>query len=366
MPIINLKLHFAQPPARFKLNYASYSEVRWSLVRPYLSGSKKIMFINAPGEFIKKVYFYTTINLFLQIYRRLIFIMIMSETTHKLYIGTFTAIVLITFILLIYNGLPYYRSGFEEKVYHPDHNRLKPSGMVGHGLGVTGSFFIIVGVATYMARKRYRVLSRIGILKHWLEFHIFLCTLGPVLILFHTAFKFGGLVAVSFWSMLAVILSGIIGRFIYIQIPRSIEGKALSLNEVRAMKRDLAVSLRESYNLDNESYAIILESVNTKTVQKSIKNPVVRLIRNRLEDRRSVRQVSEVLKRKNFPLSEYRKLIRLVRNDISLNRKIESLDFMQNLFGYWHVIHLPFALVMLVIMVIHVVVALLFGYRWIF
>ncbi|MEZ4892884.1 MAG: hypothetical protein R2778_07680 [Saprospiraceae bacterium] len=39
---------------------------------------------------------------------------------------------------------------------------------------------------------------------------------------------------------------------------------------------------------------------------------------------------------------------------------------MQKLFKYWHVAHLPFALVMLVIiMVIHVGVTLALGYRWI-
>ena len=123
---------------------------------------------------------------------------------------------------------------------------LKPSGIVGHGIGIFGSLFMVVGVISYMARKRYRFMSRMGILKYWLEFHIFLCTLGPVLVLFHTAFKFGGLVAVSFWSMVAVFLSGIAGRFIYLQIPRSIEGRELSLNEVRATKGDLAEEIRAS------------------------------------------------------------------------------------------------------------------------
>ena len=70
-------------------------------------------------------------------------------------------------------------------------------------------------------------------------FHIFLCTLGPILVLFHTSYKFGGLVVISFWSMVAVFLSGIIGRFIYIQIPRTIEGRELSLNEIREMKSDV-------------------------------------------------------------------------------------------------------------------------------
>jgi hypothetical protein len=39
---------------------------------------------------------------------------------------------------------------------------------------------------------------------------------------------------------------------------------------------------------------------------------------------------------------------------------------MQKLFKYWHVAHLPFALVMLVIMVVHVAVSIVFGYTWIF
>jgi len=56
----------------------------------------------------------------------------------------------------------------------------------------------------------------------------------------------------------------------------------------------------------------------------------------------------------------------LVKHEIALNRKIERLVTMQNLFKYWHVAHLPFALVMLVIMIIHVAVTVAFGFRWIF
>ncbi|TAL80909.1 MAG: hypothetical protein EPN88_00840, partial [Bacteroidetes bacterium] len=164
----------------------------------------------------------------------------MSKTAHKIFISILVVVVFITFVVILSKGISYYRTGTEERFYHPDHSLLKPSGFLGHGMGILGSLFMIIGVGTYMARKRYRFLSRMGLLKHWLEFHIFLCTLGPVLVLFHTAFKFGGLVAISFWSMVAVFLSGIIGRFIYIQIPRTIEGRELSLNEVRGMKTDVA------------------------------------------------------------------------------------------------------------------------------
>jgi hypothetical protein len=269
------------------------------------------------------------------------------------------------FIFLLINGLEYYRTGLEERAFSPDHDTLKPSGVMGHGLGILGSLLIIVGMASYMARKRYRFMSRMGLVKNWLEFHIFLCTLGPVLILFHTAFKFGGLVAVSFWSMVAVFLSGIAGRFIYLQIPRSIEGQELDLNEIRAMKSNLTEILKSNYSLDEDSFLEITESVDKKT-ESSSRHLLGNLIGNYIDDRKSIKSVSNALRRNNLQGKDYRKIVSLVKTDIKLSRRIERLDSMKNLFKYWHVAHLPFALVMLFIMVIHVGVTILFGYRWIF
>lgn len=275
------------------------------------------------------------------------------------------AIVGFAFVLLLINGLEYYRTGLEERAFSPEHDTLKPSGIMGHGLGILGSLLIIIGIASYMARKRYRFMSRMGLVKNWLEFHIFLCTLGPVLILFHTAFKFGGLVAVSFWSMVAVFLSGIAGRFIYLQIPRSIEGRELDLNEVRTLKDDLTGILKSTYGLDEKSYLEIAESVEKKT-ESSSRHLLGSIIGNYKDDRKSIQSVRNALRRNNLRGKDYRKIVSLVKTDIKLSRRIEHLDSMKNLFKYWHVAHLPFALVMLLIMVIHVGVTILFGYRWIF
>ena len=289
----------------------------------------------------------------------------MSETAHKVFISILVTIVILTLIALIFIGTSYYRTSIEERFYHQDNNLLKPSGILGHGYGIVGSFLMVTGVVIYMARKRYRVFSRLGILKHWLEFHIFLCTIGPILILFHTAFKFGGLVALSFWSMVAVFISGIIGRFIYIQIPRSIEGQELSLNDIRALKTDIAGVLKNSHNLDEGSYNIIADSIKKK-VELYHSNALIRYMRKYFDDRKTMRLVRITLRKKKMPRKEMRQILTLVDDDIKLNRKIDRLDTMQNLFKYWHVIHSPFALVMLIIMVIHIGVTIAFGYRWIF
>jgi hypothetical protein len=289
----------------------------------------------------------------------------MTKTGHILFITLFAIITAVTLAALAYYGYSYYSTSMEERFFNPDHAMLKPSGIYGHGLGIIGSLLIIFGVFSYMIRKRNRSLMRFGILKYWLEFHIFLCTLGPIMILYHTAFKFGGLVAVSFWSMVAVFLSGIIGRFIYIQIPRSIEGRELSLGEVRDMKTNVGDIINLSAELDEESYKVIVDSTKRR-IDVIQGNFITRFFKNHREDNKSVKEVKSVLKKNNLPKTQYKQVLNLVKNEISLNKKIERLVIMQNMFKHWHVAHLPFALVMLVIMIIHVAVTVVLGYRWIF
>jgi hypothetical protein len=121
-----------------------------------------------------------------------------------------------------------------------------------------------------MIRKRYRKFFNIGYLKHWLEFHIFLCSVGPVLVLYHTAFKFGGLVSVSFWSMVLVVLSGVVGRFIYLQIPRTIQGHEISINELNSIKEKLAIKVRSVMSEDS-STLLEFERVSSADRYKSFR-----------------------------------------------------------------------------------------------
>ncbi|MCF8347550.1 MAG: hypothetical protein K9G61_01935 [Bacteroidales bacterium] len=289
----------------------------------------------------------------------------MSITVHRIYIAIMSLIVLATLLGIGYYGYSYYRLPVEERFFSDQHQWLKPSGPLGHGFGIAGTLFMTIGVFFYMARKRLRSLSRMGTLKYWLEFHIFLCTLGPILVLYHTSMKFGGLVSISFWSMVAVFLSGIIGRFIYIQIPRTIEGRELTLNEVQNQRQDIVLLLKNEYNLDEESYRLISKTlINNPTEEGSSKSKG--MLGNYFADRRFVKQLKRSLKVNQLSKSQKREVLNLVKGEISLNGKIERLTTMQNLFKYWHVAHLPFAFVMLIIMIIHVVVTIVFGYRWIF
>ncbi|HOY12687.1 MAG TPA: hypothetical protein PLY70_06080 [Saprospiraceae bacterium] len=284
----------------------------------------------------------------------------MSQTLHAVYIYLMASIVIAVTIYLSYTGYTYYDLPIEERFYHPQHHWFKPSGLYGQGLGVIGTALILFGVSIYIARKRYNFLGKLVRLKYLLEFHIFLCTLGPIMVLFHTAFKFGGIVSVAFWSMVAVVLSGVIGRFIYIQIPRTVEGRELSLAEVKNLQNDMAEEIQQNPHANEELLQIIKDN-NVKT--GSSRNS---FINNYIQNRNTLRKVKLCLNKHEVVGEKADEILSAVRNEINISNKISRLLKMQQLFKYWHVAHLPFALIMLIVVIIHIAITVSFGYKWIF
>ena len=291
----------------------------------------------------------------------------MNKTLHIIYIASFILIGTVVLVLLAINGYQYYSTPIEERFFDPAHNSLKPSGSWGHGFGIIGTLMLIVGVSIYMIRKRSRKLYTFGYLKHWLEFHIFLCTVGPILVLYHTSFKFGGIVSVSFWSMVLVVLSGIIGRFIYLQIPRTIQGNEIDIKDLNSMREELADKMKTEMIFDvrllNE-----LDYLASPERYKSL--GFFDIILFGFKDFFRIRAFFSKLN-KNLAIAGFSKIRRKeIKNkaqaEIILSRRLGLLRTMQNLFKYWHIFHLPFAIAMFVIMTIHVIVTITFGYKWIF
>ncbi len=289
----------------------------------------------------------------------------MNKTLHGLYVGLFFLVGITATILLAYNGYHYYSLPIEERFFDAKNILLKPSGAWGHGLGILGSLMMILGVSIYMIRKRVKRFVRTGGLKYWLELHIFLCTVGPILVLFHTAFKFGGIVSVSFWSMVAVVLSGIIGRFIYVQIPRSIQGQELDIKELEEINLDFNRKLRNEYLLDEKTISEF-ESLFSNYKDKNIISWLLGLPKDKIKSRLCIRKLKKELISRHIHYLKIKEILSTVKTKISFSRKISMLNTMQNLFQYWHIFHLPFAVTMFIIMVVHIGVTLTFGYKWIF
>ncbi len=273
-----------------------------------------------------------------------------------LYAGTFLAV-----ILVICTGFDFYTTPLAERPHHPDYRLFRSAGIVSHGLGIVGTLQILL-LLLYSARKRTRLFRQWGALGKWLNLHIYLGISGPVLITLHTTFKVQGLVAVSYWSMMAVACSGVFGRYLYQQLPRNILGQELDANQMKRLKIDLDSKVESAFTAGKEA-VLALDRIATGggDTQAGLQGLLTLPLRNL-----ALRSDLKKFARQFTPVAGARGAIRVAKKSVLLTRRMQVFQSVHALFHYWHVIHKPFAYLMLIIMVIHVLVTVLLGYRWVF
>src|SRR5246127_2783012 len=166
-----------------------------------------------------------------------------AERGHRIRVVLAWLLALAIVLVIAGYGLDYYTLSATERPFSAKHDALRPSGSIGIKLGMFGVFLFFL-IYLYPLRKKWGGLARQGNSRHWLDFHVALGTTAPLIIAFHSSFKFGNIAGMAFWSMLAVTLSGFVGRYLYSQIPRSLNAAELSLKELEdmenSMRRDLA------------------------------------------------------------------------------------------------------------------------------
>jgi len=263
------------------------------------------------------------------------------------------------------SGYHYYTTPVQERPYRKDNDLFKPSGEIGHGLGVVGSLFMIIGVATYSIRKRFESLHRFGKLRAWLSFHIFLCTLGPFLVVLHTSFRLTGLVAISFWSMIIVVASGVIGRYVYVRIPKTAEGHFLSIAQLERKRDHLTYRLEKELGIEEQvitKSGILIQNTSARGIFSSfalaLKFDLGRLYWHR--------QWKELASQNSLTDSQMEKGKALAKQLIRNDQQKAVLQPFHRIFTYWHIFHVPLAILMFLILFIHIIVAVMFGYTWIF
>ena len=261
-------------------------------------------------------------------------------------------------------GLEYYLTPIQERPFTDGHEYFASSSLVGHGYGIAGSGFMLLGVLLYSVRKRVAALQKLGKLKHWLQVHIFFCTLGPFLILLHSTFRVGGLVAISFWSMVLVVASGVFGRYLYVRIPKTLQGTFLSLEAIES-KRAEALSLFQSENIFDGSVLAELTRRIRPDEPRNLPHALFLGLRWDFSRRRREKEIRSLLRTVGGPEPLRVELEKLAINEVRLGAQVALLGPFQRLFRYWHVFHLPLAIVMFLIFAVHVTVAILFGYAWV-
>src|SRR5438132_236790 len=146
---------------------------------------------------------------------------------HRIYLATGALIL----AWLALKGWDYYLLPRVARLHSPLHATLRSAGSWGHGIGIVATAFMLLNFL-YPVRKRTRALSGMGSIRSWLDFHMFVGFMSPLVIAFHAAFQSNNQLATgTAAALLIVVLTGIFGRFIYGLVPAS-GGKALQISDV--------------------------------------------------------------------------------------------------------------------------------------
>jgi hypothetical protein len=121
---------------------------------------------------------------------------------------------------------------------------IPPAGaLFGHLLGIVGFVLMLITEFLYSIRKRSRSAAW-GSMASWLQFHIFTGLVGPFMVLLHSSWKFNGLAGATTLLTLLIVLSGFIGRYIYTQIPRTLDGVEIATPAGQSQASGLARARR--------------------------------------------------------------------------------------------------------------------------
>lgn len=101
-----------------------------------------------------------------------------------------------------------------------------------YDLGLIGGIMMLLQFV-YSARKRTHKMKRFGSLKKWFNVHTFIGLTAPILIIIHSRFELLSINGtVAFISMLLVVFSGIVGRYLYSQVNFDLSGSRSELKKL--------------------------------------------------------------------------------------------------------------------------------------
>jgi hypothetical protein len=263
--------------------------------------------------------------------------------------------------LLTWRGLAFYRLDLEARLDHEDFRTLSPGAIIGHGYGVFGTFLVLTNLL-YLARRRFARWN-LGSMRAWLNLHVFTGLFGSVLILFHSAFQVRSQIAsVTSISLGLVVVSGVVGRYFYSLAPR---------NQHHALREQLTVLEVFDATVPQKLQALIAGFAEPPTPSRATLFDSLATIPAWIaHERRRTAAIRELLQ----PLLADGSLSRDERRYLrAAAREVESIvkEPMRTAAGVslirtWRGLHRFMALLMIVSVSVHIAVAWVFGYRWIF
>lgn len=244
---------------------------------------------------------------------------------------------------------------------------ITPESGVGYWIGIIGGVAMLL-LLFYPMRKRIHGMRNWGPVRYWFRTHMVLGIIGPLLILYHCNFSLGAINSnVSLVAMGFVVISGIIGRYIYGKIHYGLYGNRFNLEELKVDKVITGSLLQRVFNLTPKLRAKLRAFEDA--AQRDSGNlffSFIRLfflgIKAQLVYIGSLwalnQSVSQLATESGWSDSEIKTYKKEARNYVGAHLitivRIVQYSVFERLFSIWHVLHVPLFVMLLITGIYHV------------
>ncbi|MEZ6016774.1 MAG: NAD(P)-binding domain-containing protein [Planctomycetota bacterium] len=254
----------------------------------------------------------------------------------------------------------YYTLSAVARARHVDHGWLRPARAVGLGLGIGAALAIVLNLA-YLVRRNMRF--EWGSLRIWMTVHVATGVTALLLALVHGGFQprvtTGGRALISLGVL---VVTGAIGRYLYAFVPRAASGRELALEEVQSR----LAALDQEWEGDHPEFrdrvrARVAELVAATHFSRSLPARVRGVISSGFALRRAVRELRALGAREGVPPGRVSSLLVLARRSHRAALAATWFDELRALMASWRYLHRWVALLMVLLVVVHIVMAVRYG-----
>ncbi len=231
----------------------------------------------------------------------------------------------------------------------------------GYILGIVGGSAMLI-ILLYPLSKRVALLPRLIASRYWFGVHMFMGTVGPAMILFHSNFQMGSTnSSIALFSMLLSAGSGIVGRYFYTSIHHGLYGKRVTLIELKQKTENDHSELLTLYAKDEKLNKQLMKMEETALrPYPSLMTSLLHVIYLAVNAPRLRRKVLCLLKKSyaedsdNKTLPDSKVVAQLVKHYTLALRQAAAFKVYERLFSLWHLLHLPLFFMMIITAVIHI------------
>lgn len=254
-------------------------------------------------------------------------------------------------------------------------NYITAESGLGYFLGIIGTAMMFITLL-YSLRKRLKSMSTWGNIRTWFTIHMILGIYGPVLILYHCNFSIGSSQneKVAVISMLVVVVSGIVGRYVHDKIRYGLYKHEAALEQLQL---DKLITENELSNLYQENPALFKEILShnkniklnsaglTKSFFRMLSLNTVTRVSNAIAKKELKTACKQLAIKEQWEPKKYKKTVSKANHFLSAHyltvRKIASFSFYERIFSIWFFLHIPLFYMLIVSVIFHIIAVHMFS-----